>query len=89
MLYLPDSKQPASELSALLESKGLVAEIIQPGELSAHELPDPDSNSTYGVSSGLVQSMLKTGHSIGDTVNAKVDFVLIRGIIQSAQAIEE
>ena len=89
LLLLPDSKQTASELTALLESKGLAAEITQPGELALLELPGPDSNSTYAVPSGLVQSMLKTGHSIGDTVNAKVDFALVRGFLQSAQAAEE
>ncbi len=89
LFELPDSKQFVSELSALLESKGLAVEIIQPGELAVHELPDPDSNSTYPVSSGLVQSMLKTGHLIGDLVNAKVDYVLVRGLLQSAQATEE
>ncbi len=89
-LVLENSTIPASDLLALLESEGLVAELTQPGELAILELSDPDDlNSTYAIDTGVVPAVLKTGHSVGDTVNVKVDFVLVRGFVQSAQAVEE
>ncbi len=72
----------------MLKSKGLSAEITQSGKLAVQKLSDPDSEIFYSVNTGLIQSVLKTGHSIGDTVNANVDYVLVRGIVQSAQVIE-
>jgi len=85
-----DSTQAALSLLSLLESKGLSAELIQAGDLVIQELPDPDdSEISYPIETGFVQSNFKTGHSIGDLVNASVDYILVRGIVQSAQATEE
>ena len=83
-----NSTQAAISLITLLKSKGLSAEITQSGKLAVQKLSDPDSELSYSVNTGLIQSVLKTGHSIGDTVNANVDYVLVRGIVQSAQVIE-
>ena len=84
-----NSTQSAAILISLLESKGIVTELVQPGELAVQALPDPvDSNVSYSVDTGIVSAMLNTGHSIGDTVNASVDYALVRGVVQSAQATE-
>ncbi len=85
-----DSRQSTLSLITLLESKGIVTETMQLGELAVQELPNPDdSEISYSVDTGLVQAMLKTGHSIGDLVNVNVDYVLVRSIVRSAQATEK
>jgi len=78
-----DSKQPALELSQLLDDKGFDASIQQPAALSVEEIFDTDTNKALLVPNAVASGLLLSGHSIGETVQVQADYVLVRGLIDS------
>ncbi len=81
-----DSKQPVSDLNALLG--GISAQVQQPASLAVNEIFDSDSGKTLLVPKEEISALLLPGHSLSEQVTVSVEYDLVRGEIASANATE-
>ena len=83
-----NSGPQGSTITALLEAKGIEADIKQPANLTLFEISDSEGN-TYAVPTGSIAAMLSSGHSLGEDVEVEVGFVIVRNLFNSAFAEEK
>ena len=76
------------QISSLLESQGFEFSLVQPGEISLQEITAEETQQTYSVEDGLVESSFSQPRSIGETVQVTVNYFIIRDEIVSITASE-
>lgn len=78
-----DSKVPSEQLKQLLEDSFLKEIAIQQyGILELASIFDSNTNATsYSIDSNSVPASVNPGHSIGDKVNAKITYYIVRNKI--------
>jgi len=77
----------SDSIKQLLSSYGIEASIAQPAKLTIETIIDPDKNIEIPLKEN-VDATLLAGHSVGETVNVKVNFMLVREEVSYIEAME-
>ncbi len=80
-------KGPVEKVKSILRTRGLTLTLFQPASLKIETLVDKNTGTAF-QNTEPVSARLLAGHSIGDTVKAKVSFYTMRDKVLLAQAIE-
>ena len=81
---------PSAALQKLLAADSLQEILIfQKAALHIEQVFDAGTNSNYAIDSNSVDALVKPGHSVGDSINAKLNYYLLRKKIAYIAAQEE
>lgn len=81
---------PFAEASSIIKSYGFENfSLIQPGKISLAEITSDETEKTYAIDSGVVETAFSEQHSLGETVQVDVVFSIVRGEITSISATEK
>ncbi len=87
LLQGEEASKLSDSIKQLLGGYGIEASIAQPAKLIIETITDPDKNIEIPLKEN-VDATLLAGHSVGETVSVKVDFMLVRKEVSYIEATE-